>query len=86
MLQHLEQSDDRDVAYVSQEPRAGLLHVIAAESEDVEVGPADAQLADELASVHVARGLAAREKKPRGRQPLEYRAPTTEWRLRVTPQ
>ena len=57
--QQLEQPAHRDVALVHHELDAGLLHLRAAEPDEAQhPGTPRAQLADEVAGVDVARGVA----------------------------
>jgi hypothetical protein len=64
MAQHFEEADHRDVPHVGEKMGSFPLEVIAPEAEDLEVGPAGAQVAHELTGVQIAGRLAARDEQP----------------------
>ena len=67
MAQHLEEAHHGQVADVGEEAAALGLEPVAAEAEHVEGPRLVAQVADEVAGVEVARGLAAGDEHPRAR-------------------
>ena len=69
VAQHLEEAHHGEVADVGEEARALGLQAVAAEAEDLHGTRLTAEVADELARVEVARGLATGDEHPpvRGR-------------------
>jgi hypothetical protein len=59
VLQHLDESDDREVTGVGDEVRPLGLHPVAPKSEGVNLPDPFAQVTQELTGVEITRGLAA---------------------------